>query len=110
MAILTQAEQDKIKAGATTSRPAGALAEFRRRLLGAAEAQTIYASRGQDFILSGITGHWQLAEGGQGVAVATAVDVSGKGGSAGPIGAPVYTGGLTLTRRRARTTVGPRSA
>jgi hypothetical protein len=83
---------------------------FFSRLLGAAEVQTIYASRGQDFILHGITGHWQLAEGGGGVAVATAVDVSGLGGSAAPIGAPVYSGGLTLTRRRARTTVGPRSA
>jgi hypothetical protein len=81
---------------------------FFNRLLGPAEIQTIYGSRGRDFILRGITGRWQLAEGGEGVAIATAVDVTGLGGSASPIGAPVYTGGTTARRRRPRMGAGAR--
>jgi hypothetical protein len=70
------------------------------RLVGPAEAQTICNSRGRAFILDGITGHWPFAEGHDGVAIATAADVTGQGGSASPVGAPVYIGGLTQQRRR----------
>lgn len=78
------------------------------RLLGPAEIQEIYASRGRAFILDGITGHWQLAEGGEGVALVQAVDVSGFGGGATPIGTPSYTGGITL-KRRSRKHLGARA-
>ncbi len=78
------------------------------RLVGPAEAQTIYGSRGRAFLLNGITGCWQLAEGGEGVAVVQAADVSGLGGTASPVGAPVYTGGLTV-KRRSRKHLGARA-
>lgn len=78
------------------------------RLLGPAEIQTLYNSRGQACILDGITGHWQLSEGHDGVAIATAADVTGQGGSAAPVGAPVYIGGLTQKRRRRKLPAGRR--
>jgi hypothetical protein len=73
---------------------------FYNRVLGPTEIQTIYTGRGQAFILDGITGHWQLAEGGEGVIVATAADVSGLGGAAVGVLSPTYTGGVTSTHRR----------
>jgi hypothetical protein len=69
------------------------------RLVGPGEAETIYGSRGRAFLLNGLTGYWQLAEGGEGVAVVQAADVSGLGGSASIVGAPTYTGGITVKRR-----------
>jgi hypothetical protein len=69
------------------------------RLVGANDAQTIYASRGRAFLLNGLTGYWQCAEGGEGVAVVQAADVSGLNGGASPLASPTYTGGITLKRR-----------
>lgn len=76
--------------------------KFFDRIISPAEALTIYTMRGRDHIWEGITGYWPLNDLGPSVAIATAVDVSGLGGAASPIGAPVFGEGITSTRGRPR--------